>query len=396
MTAFGTNKELNGGTMKKIVIIGANDFQNPLILKAKEMGYETHVFAWQDGSIGEITADYFYPISIVKKDEILTECKKIKPDAVATIASDLANITVQYLAKNLGLPCNSDECIEASTNKYKMRTAFKKHGVSTPFFASVSDISELGDLSAFSYPLIVKPTDRSGSRGITKIMLQDELQPAVQAAIKHSFEKKAMVEEYIEGPEYSCECISFDGKHTMLTITKKFTTGAPHFIETAHIEPANLSNSMLEKVKAEVFAGLKALQIRFGASHSEFKITPDGNVRIIEIGSRMGGDCIGSDLVRMSTGYDFVRMVIDVASGKAPDLTPIEEPKFAAIRFVFTQRDIDILEKVRLTAPESLSFVSDLQPVGEHEIVDSGTRLGFYIVCARSYEQLVDLLELSE
>ena len=80
--------------MKKIVIIGANDFQNQLILKAKEMGFETHVFAWQDGSIGERTADYFYPVSIVEIDEILEKCKEIKPDAVATIASDLANITV--------------------------------------------------------------------------------------------------------------------------------------------------------------------------------------------------------------------------------------------------------------------------------------------------------------
>ena len=79
--------------MKKIVIIGANDFQNQLILKAKEMGYETHVFAWQDGSIGERTADYFYPVSIVEIDQILEICREIKPDAVASIASDLANIT---------------------------------------------------------------------------------------------------------------------------------------------------------------------------------------------------------------------------------------------------------------------------------------------------------------
>ena len=79
--------------MKKIVIIGANDFQKPLILKAKEMGYETHVFAWREGAIGAEDADFFYEISIVEMDEILEECRRIKPDAVATIGSDLANIT---------------------------------------------------------------------------------------------------------------------------------------------------------------------------------------------------------------------------------------------------------------------------------------------------------------
>ena len=119
---------------KKIVIIGANSFQNPLILKAKALGYETHVFAWQDGSIGERTADHFYPISIVERDVILEKCREIQPDAVASIGSDLAMLTVNYVAGKLGLPCNSMECTEISTNKYAMRKAFRAAGVPVPGF----------------------------------------------------------------------------------------------------------------------------------------------------------------------------------------------------------------------------------------------------------------------
>ena len=157
--------------MKKIVIIGANSFQNPLILKAKEMGYETHVFAWKDGSIGERTADYFYPISIVEKEAILEECRRIQPDAVATIASDLANITVQYLAEQLGLPHNSDNCIYISTNKFAMREAFSKHGVPTPGFVSVCEGDDYAKaVESMQFPMIVKPTDRSGSRGIMRAL----------------------------------------------------------------------------------------------------------------------------------------------------------------------------------------------------------------------------------
>lgn len=381
--------------MKKIVIIGANDFQNPLILKAKEMGFETHVFAWKDGSIGERTADYFYPISIIEKDEILEECKKIQPDAVATIASDLANITVQYLQEKLGLPHNSKKCIDISTNKYLMRCAFKSNNVSTPYFAKIKSVDEL-DFNAFSFPVIVKPTDRSGSRGITKVYEKSQLADAIKISCEQSFEKMAILEEYIEGPEYSCESISFNGNHTMLTVTKKFTTGAPHFIETGHMEPAPLSEDMLKKVKDEIFKGLDALEIKFGASHAEFRITPEGNVRIIEIGSRMGGDCIGSDLVYLSTGYDFVKMVIDTASGKAPDFTKQKEPAFAAIRFVFEQKDVDILNKIKEESPESLYFVSDIEPIGDHKIVDSGTRYGFYILVCDSFEKLMVLSELTE
>ena len=134
--------------MKKIAIIGANDFQNPLILKAKSLGYETHVFAWQDGSIGEKTADYFYPISIVEKDEILEKCKEIGIDAIATIASDLATLTVNYVAEKLGLPGNSLKCTKKSTNKYEMRKAFKEAGVATPGFEIVSSPKDIEKLNS--------------------------------------------------------------------------------------------------------------------------------------------------------------------------------------------------------------------------------------------------------
>ena len=182
--------------MKKIVIIGANDFQNQLILKAKEMGFETHVFAWQDGSIGERTADHFYPVSIVEIDEILEKCREIKPDAVATIASDLANITVSKVAAGLGLPGNTPECIELSTNKYAMRSAFLKAGLPTPKFYKVDRV--IPELMEMELPVIVKPTDRSGSRAITKITAYDQLEEAIKEAVEQSFEKKAIVEEYIE------------------------------------------------------------------------------------------------------------------------------------------------------------------------------------------------------
>ena len=115
--------------MKKIVIIGANDFQNQLILKAKEMGFETHVFAWQDGSIGEKTADYFYPIDIRKIDEILEKCREIQPDAVASIASDLANITVSKVAEGLHLPGNSSACITCQLINMPCGKHFPKQGL---------------------------------------------------------------------------------------------------------------------------------------------------------------------------------------------------------------------------------------------------------------------------
>ncbi|MBP3255075.1 MAG: ATP-grasp domain-containing protein [Clostridia bacterium] len=374
--------------MKKIAIIGASELQNPLILKAKELGYETHVFAWQDGSIGETTADYFYPISIVEKEEILKKCKEIGIDCIATIASDLATVAVNYVAKEMGLPGNTIECNKKSTNKYEMRKALLANGVPTIKFTEVESSNEIEKTKEMTYPLIVKPTDRSGSRAITKIYKEKELKEAIDRAIENSFEKKAIVEEYIDGPEYSAEGITYNGVHKFLTITKKYTTGAPNFIETGHVEPAGLTNEMEEKVYKELEKALTALEITNSATHSEFKITSNGEVRVIEIGARMGGDCIGSDLVQISTGYDFIKMVIDVASGVEPEFKVITEPKVAGIKFIFNKEDLEMYKKLKEEKPELIYRESQISEVGTHNVVDSSSRFGFYILCANSFDEI--------
>lgn len=374
--------------MKKIVIIGANDFQRPLIQKAHTMGYETHVFAWREGATGAEDADYFYEISITEKEEILEICRKIEPDAVATIGSDLANITVQYLAEKLGLPGNSSSCIYHSTNKYAMREAFRNAGIPVPFFQCVS---EGETVTPPSYPVVVKPTDRSGSRAITKVNTPDELAEAISLAAKQSFEKKAIVEEYISGAEYSVETISFEGKHTCLAITKKFTTGSPHYIEVAHLQPAPLSDEMRQKVEDTVFQALDALEVRYGAGHSELRIDRNGQIRIIEIGSRMGGDCIGSDLVPFSTGQDFVGMVVDTAAGKPPVFCEAEQHA-SAIRFLMNENDEKLLAYLQEYHPDKIRKTIIEHTVKDAHIVDSGSRPGFFILQADSTEEMMQLL----
>ena len=374
--------------MKRIVIIGANDFQRPLIQRAKAMGYTTYVFAWREGATGAADADYFYEISITEKEQILEICRKIQPDAVATIGSDLANITVQYLAEKLGLPGNSRECIVNSTNKYAMRSAFQKAGIPVPEYWLVSQGEEVFPRH---FPVIVKPTDRSGSRAITKVERQEDLREAIKNAAGQSFEKKAIVEEYLRGAEYSVETISYQGHHTCLAITKKFTTGSPHYIEVGHLQPAPLTEEMQVKVKETVFRALDALDVKFGAGHSELRIDREGRIRIIEIGSRMGGDCIGSDLVPLSTGYDFVGMVVDTAAGKPPVLTE-KKSRVSAVRFLMNENDFRLLENIKKEYPDHLKKEVLEKKEGCAEIVDSGTRPGFFILQTETMEEMEMLL----
>ena len=367
--------------MKKLVIIGANDFQNQLILKAKSLGYETHVFAWRDGAVGEKTADFFYPISIIEKEQILEECKKIKPDGICSIASDLATITVNYVAEQLGLPCNKTIYSAMQTNKYEMRKAFSDAGISCPkFIHADKDCDFEKEMADFTFPVIVKPTDRSGSRNIMKLESLDGVKEAVEEASAVSFEKKAIVEEYLTGDEYSMETITSHGCHHFLAVTKKFTTGAPHFIETGHMQPSDLSAEIVEKAKDTIFKALDALHVENSAGHSEFRVDGDGNIRIIEIGARMGGDCIGSDLVYLSTGHDFVKMVIDVACGNEIEFAqPVLNNK-AEIHFLFTQEDLDKFEEWRKSNEDIIYRVSDFELENMGNVTDSSTRIGYYIV----------------
>lgn len=366
--------------MKKLVIIGANDFQNQLILKAKSLGYETHVFAWKDGSIGEETADFFYPISIIEKEQILEECVRIKPDGICSIASDLATITVNYVAEKLGLPCNSTEFTEIQTNKYAMRQALSSAGIPCPKFA-IADltIDFKTTLADFSFPVIVKPTDRSGSRSIMKLESLDGIEDAVKNACDVSFEKKAIIEEYLTGDEYSMETISCNGQHHFLAVTKKFTTGAPNFIETGHKQPSDLSDEIIDSAKDMIFSALDALHIENSAGHSEFRVDENGNVKIIEIGARMGGDCIGSDLVYLSTGNDFVKMVIDVACGNPLDITDTSTKHEAKIQFLFTQKDVDDFNNWKSTHESIIYRVSEFDYSNMGNVTDSSTRIGYYI-----------------
>ena len=376
---------------QKVVIIGANDFQNPLILKAKEHGYETHVFAWKNNEIGEKTADYFYDISINEKEQILEKCKAIKPCAVCSIASDLAVTTVNYVAHNLGLVSNNPKYSKICTNKYKMRQALEKGNINVPKYLKTGKNLQLSKIVEFNYPLIVKPTDRSGSRGVTLINDSKEIKAAIDNAISYSYEKKAIIEEYIDGDEYSCECISYKGKHHLLAITKKYTTGAPHFIETAHIEPSGLNDEMIKNVEEEIFKALDVLHIEYGASHSEFKINNKGQIKIIEIGARMGGDCIGSDLVQISTGHDFVQYVLDVSLGKELKLKETKDNNIAFIKFIFSKEDIENYKELKETKPELIYFENISEDI-EHEIVDSSTRYGFYIIKANNIEEISSII----
>lgn len=299
--------------MKKIAILGASRPHLPLYLRAKEMGLEVHCIAWAEGAFCKDYADYFHDISITDKEAIAKLCVEKGIDGIVSNALEPAVPTMAYLHDVCGLNGISSVTAARCTDKKLMRQCIKaSNACPQPEFSLLTDT----DPSCLNYPVIVKPTDSSCSNGVTKVNVPEEFDAAVQRASSASGNGEILIEECIEGEEISVESISFNGCHYILTVTDKETTGAPYFVETAHHQPSSKPAHILETLKRYVIQIHDALGIDNGASHAEFKITEDGRIYFIEIGARGGGDFISYELVRLSTGYDYVKGMIEVALGE--------------------------------------------------------------------------------
>lgn len=371
---------------KKIMILGASILQLPAIKKAKELGLKVVAVDMnpnaigfnEDGIIKEI-------ISTIDIDAVVECAKKHKVNGVLTLASDMPMRTVAAVAKELGLIGISEDTALKATNKAYMREALRKAGVPIPVFYKVSNRDEYNvAVSKFKSPFIVKPADNSGSRGIVKIEdLTDEklIFDAYDYSRKASRNGDLVVEEYMKGPEVSVETLMVDGECHIIRITDKMTTGAPHFVEMGHSQPSCLDLEIQNKIKQVAAAANKAIGIESGPSHTEIIVTEDGP-KIVEIGARLGGDCITTHLVPLSTGINMVESCIKIALGEKIDITPKFE-KGAAIRYFSSKSGIikEISGIKKAQSIKGVSQVSFVYEVGDviSEIECSSDRIGFVV-----------------
>ncbi len=370
---------------KKIAVIGASYLQLPVVEKIREMGHRSVCFAWADGAVCRDVADRFYPVSITEKEKILDICREERIDAVLTIGSDVAVPTVSHVAAGLGLVANSERSAYVSTNKFAMREALSAGGARCPAFAKVTALPEAeAAAERVGYPVVVKPCDRSGSMGVTKVMDRTGLPAAVEAAISASLTATAVLEKFVDiAHEISVEGISWKGKHHVLAITDKVTTGAPHYVELGQHQPSLLPRETLDEAVRQVKLGVRALGIEYGASHPELMVSSSGEVYVTEIGGRMGGDFIGSDLVRLSTGYDFLKGVVEVSLG---EFTPPEKTlsKSAGVWF-YAPETVDGIRKA-LERPSVRESVvrQEFRPEELKPLTRSADRAGYFIYQADS------------
>lgn len=344
--------------MKKLLIIGASNLQLPAIKRAKEMGLEVAVADYNPKAVGIDYADYYYNASTIDQEAIVRVALDYKPDGIMTLATDMPMRSVAAATKALGLKGISMDTAIKATDKGEMIKAFKAHGVESPWYFLLEDLSHLDDLKTkLSYPCIIKPTDNAGSRGVILVNNENELYNAIEYSSTEGRSGTVIIEEFLEGHEVSVEVIALDGIVHVLTITDKLTTGAPHFVELGHNQPSLLSNEDQAKIIDLTKRAVEAVGISDGPAHVEIMMTPTGP-KMVELGARMGGDCITTHLVPLSTGIDMIKATIDISLGEKPDITH-RVSKGSAIRF-FTPHPGKVIEISGIEDAKTFPGITDI------------------------------------
>ncbi|CBG70362.1 putative ATP-binding biosynthetic enzyme [Streptomyces scabiei 87.22] len=239
------------------------------------------------------------------------------------------------LARALGLTANSVEVMRACRNKATARTLFARHGVPSAASMTARTLREAERATrTLGFPAVIKPAAAAGSIGVIRIDRPEELPAAFEFASAGAHRSRedsgVLVEEYLDGPEVSVECVTHRGTTTAVAVTRKRLGPAPYFDETGHTVDA--ADPLLATVAPTAGAAIAALGITDGVQHVEMRLV-GGRPRLIEVNARLGGDMIGH-LVHLATGVDLARAAADITCGQSPDLTPTRH-QGAAIRFIY-------------------------------------------------------------
>lgn len=291
--------------MRKIFILGGSDLQLDLILEAKKMFFYTIVIDMDKNCIGKDFCDEFLYIDISNKEMVLQKAIEYKIDMILTSATELGNLTACYVGEKLGLNTNSYQTALNTTNKKRMKEILCKNNISTAEYKIVNK-NELLDFDSFPY--IVKPYDSSAGRGLSFIQKKEELAPSINKALLYSKYDEVIIEEYIEGRQFSVETITCKGTHQIVALNEEFIRDVPNIIEIGHMIPANCEKELKDKIATLTHKILNAFDIGYGACHIELRVTNSCEIIVIELASRTGG--MRSEMINLAYGISYSQLLL--------------------------------------------------------------------------------------
>jgi len=320
-----------------LFVLAAGSLQVPAITTARRMGLRVVALDGDADASGLGLADVADVVNITDVEACLAVAQRERVNGVIHICSEVSMHVMGAINEAMGLRGIDRETAVRATNKAAMRAAFEGGGAPSPRYRpAASEEEALAAAQVLGFPLILKPSRNSGSRGVTQLSAEagnDAIVRAFRRAYEESRDRSVVIEQFVEGPEFSVEILTWNGRSHILAVTDKVTTGAPHFVETGHSQPTRLTDADRRRVEQAALDGVRALGIDWAAAHAEVRLSPDGPF-LMEIGARLGGDFITTELVPRSTGIDMVEGAIRLALGEEPDLRPRHAPQGAAIRYL--------------------------------------------------------------
>lgn len=313
-------------SMKKILLLGGSAQQVVAIETAKRLGYYTVLCDYLTDNPGQYVADMFYLVSTTDKNAVLEVARRESVNGVIAYASDPAAPTAAYVAEKLGLPTNPYISVDILCNKDKFRKFLSTNGFDCPVSKNYTEAEKAtADRDSFDYPIIMKPVDSSGSKGVTILQSKEKYDEAVDFAFSFSRSKRIIVEKFIvRKHKYSIGGDIFvnNGKVIIWGLMNCFRDQSTNpLVPGGEMYPVLLSDADIDKVKVTLQNMVTKLHISSGCMNVELMIDNDDKVYLIDIGPRAGGNMIPIQLSAIFD-VDIVEMSILAAMGETLNVTP--------------------------------------------------------------------------
>jgi len=388
--------------MKKILMLGGSHFQVPAIKYAKASGYHVITADYLPNNPGHRFSDEYYNVSTINEKKVLELAEKLKIDGIVSYASDPGAPAAAYVAEKLSLPGNPYESVKILQRKDLFRTFLKNNGFLTPkssSFISLKEAKEFAFERLKNNPVVVKPADSSGSKGVSKHLAIIDFEDSFYNAMNFSIAKIVVVEDFIEKAIYEMDGDGFvwHGKLAFRCFGNQHND-----LECNPYVPMGISfpyiqvKSLQQKAHDQIESILTKLDMRLGGLNIEYLTDKVGNIYILEIGPRSGGNLI-PEVIKLSTGVDLIAYSVDSAVGKdCSDLHMAETNGFYSSYILHAKKDgkvksINIDDEIRSKIIQQNILIRPGDDVKKFD--GSNNTLGTFILKFDNQEEMISSLD---
>lgn len=386
--------------MKKIMMLGANFFQMTAIKKAKELGYYVITVDYLPENPGHAYADEYHNVSTVDKEAVLELARSLRIDGILSYASDVSAATAAYVAEALGLPTNPYQSVLVLTRKHLFRQFLNENKLHMPKGQAFDDKAKAREyFYQMQLPVMIKPIDASGSKGVIRVQNREDFESVFDEAMSYSIEKKVIIETFIRKKGYQIDGDGFlkDGKIVFFGVMDQHNN-----IERNPHAPIGLSYPSIQAAEHQKKAyGLMQsmfdlLQMRFGAFNFEYLVEENGDVCVLEIGPRNGGNFI-PDTLEYALGADLAEASIRACVGDAYGEALTCDKHLIASSYVIHSlktgkfQQLKIHKEVKDKIIKKVLFVSEKDPVRAFR--NGGDSIGAMVIAFETVGQMKRMMD---